>query len=356
MRCGSLNRFDTVVGLTLISLLGSLTGGCGRDTDAADDGDSPRPEIQREILTSSWSTDLRIGGPSDDSTLQAVIHPVVNSSGIYVADIAAKRVMRLSHDGVVLWKFGGHGSGPNEFQEPRDIRLDSSGRIWVLDPANGRITILTPEGLVYRRISLDRVGKRAFEVIPLEDQGALLVTAGPDSPFVRIDSTGVVTENLPFPWPGFTEMNFMATQLVTAADPEAGVWVTGFRMGDSFFSFDNVRWEGYRGWFAEPIKFPVLTVTRNGNATRTHFPERPVSAAISVTLSPKRLYVLFGGHTERRKRIVDSFSRVDGSYEGTYILPEPAMEIAWHEGGLYVLQENPYPELVYLTPSGSQLP
>lgn len=151
-------------------------------------------------------------------------------------------------------------------------------------------------------------------------------------------------------------MNPLATQLEVSADPRSRAWYAVFRLGDGFYRFEGGAWSGQGGRFIEPIAFPAPVVTRSGNRTTTRFLSRPPAAAKSVTRSPERLYVLFGGSTDQQGRLVDSYSRESGKYLTSYLLPENAVSITWHDGGLYVLQENPFPEIDFLSPSASPLP
>ena len=150
-------------------------------------------------------------------------------------------------------------------------------------------------------------------------------------------------------------MNPLATQLEAAADPGTGDWYAAFRLGDSFFRFNGDSLRAVRTSYIEPIAFPQPLVSRSGNTT-TRFETRPPTAARSISLSPERVHILFGGTTERRNRWVDSYSRRDGTYMESLLLPEPAISIAWYRGGFHVLQENPSPELVHRTPTGRSLP
>jgi hypothetical protein len=47
-------------------------------------------------------------------------------------------------EGNYVYEFGGLGWGKGWFQHPRDITVDSSGRIFIADTFNGRIEVLKP--------------------------------------------------------------------------------------------------------------------------------------------------------------------------------------------------------------------
>jgi hypothetical protein len=206
-----------------------------------------------------------------------------------------------------------------------------------------------------RQFELTGVGT-PLEMVPLRNGGAILTTPDPDLPFVEIDSTGTVVHRYPFPWSPFREMSFLATQFVTGSDPATSEWVAAFRLGDSFFSFSGDDIASDRHSFVESVDFPKPLVSQNGNTRSTRFEGRPTSAAGSVTMSPQRVYVLFAGHGKNARRLVDSYSRKTGDYVETYLLPTVATDIEWYSGGLYVLRENPYPEIAYLSLAHHRLP
>lgn len=338
-------------------MAGSLMSACEPANNVSSNGPDERPPGLRasQPVELEWSTRVIAGGVTDDSTLQVVIHPVANERGVFLADLSARRITHIDHQARRVWQFGKSGAGPGEFQDPRDIRLDAAGRVWVLDPRNSRITVIDPDGKLYREINLQSIGSRPVEVIPLSQEKAVVVASDPRAPFVVIDSLGSVVERREFPWRPFSEMSGLATQLVSTSEPTSDFWVTGFRVGDGFFFFDGERWTGKRGWFAEPIEFPVPVVVEADGKRVTSFKEKPLSAARSMTMSPTRLYVLFGGASEDKTKLVHEYRRSDGAYERSFLLPEPALDITWHDGGLYVLRENPYPEIAYLRIQGGRL-
>lgn len=66
---------------------------------------------------------------------------------IYVADGYGQfRVHRFSADGTLLKSWGEEGTGPGQFALPHGLRVDSRGRILVLDRENRRMQIFDAEG------------------------------------------------------------------------------------------------------------------------------------------------------------------------------------------------------------------
>lgn len=336
-----------------ISIL--LTSCSDGSASGATVGSAPHERIFTSDTT--WNRGVRIGSGPADTALLDVAQIVADSTGLYVADFGPGRILHFSHDGRLLWRVGRKGGGPDEFREPRDIGLDAQGRLWVLDSGNRRIVRIAPDGTILERIRLEDVDPE--KIVPLPHGDAMIRTRD-GLPFAHVDSAGHVTERLPLPWPGLAAMNPMATQTVTTSDPATGQWFAAFSIGDGFVPFSGNKWAGYRGRYIEPVPFPEIRVTRstsgNRTVTSTSMVGPPSFAARSATLSPARLYLLFGGASGRAGRLMDAYDRTDGHYVESYVLPEKVRDIAWYDGGLYVYQDDPYPRVTYLKPNRGALP
>ena len=76
----------------------------------------------------------------------------VDSQGrVFVTDTGNKRVVIFDSDGNDLTAFGGAGLGIGQFDEPVGIAVDDRGRIYVADTWNMRIQVMLPSGdnLIY---------------------------------------------------------------------------------------------------------------------------------------------------------------------------------------------------------------
>lgn len=317
----------------------------------------PRDIPQRRYGAVDWEQHLRIGGVADDTVLTSPIRLSASSDGVFLIDYFPRRVTSFSHTGELRWTLGRKGGGPNEFADPRDLKVGPEGNLWVMDSGNARLTIVSPDGDPLRNVPLTDLGSMPFAVTPMENGRAVLVVGGSrEKPFVMVDPSGNVVERFAFPWSGFAQLDYIATQVVTAHDAATDRWAAAFTLGDGFFTFKGDTWDGYHGWFVEHVDFPQVSVRQEGNVTVTEHVSRPPISAAHITMSPSRLYVLFGGTTDERHRILDSFSLEDGSYAGSYLLPKRVMEVAWYDGGIYTLANDPYPELAYWRPAGDPLP
>ncbi len=56
------------------------------------------------------------------------------------------RIMKFTKDGKFIKQWGGHGSGPGQFETPHALAFDSQGRLFVGDRANNRIQIFDQDG------------------------------------------------------------------------------------------------------------------------------------------------------------------------------------------------------------------
>ena len=66
---------------------------------------------------------------------------------VLVADgLTNARVVKLDKDGKFVMAFGGHGSGPGQFNAVHGIDVDRNGRIYVVDRLNKRVQVFDPAG------------------------------------------------------------------------------------------------------------------------------------------------------------------------------------------------------------------
>jgi sugar lactone lactonase YvrE len=84
-----------------------------------------------------------------------------SQGNLYILDTGNHRVQKFGLDGRYLASFGRQGQGPGDFAYPDSIDIDGEDLIWVSDPNNQRIQVLTSEGAVYKTIGFvkERVGK-----------------------------------------------------------------------------------------------------------------------------------------------------------------------------------------------------
>jgi sugar lactone lactonase YvrE len=88
-------------------------------------------------------------GPDTFHEPNAVL--VAPDGDIFVADghepgQGNARVVKFDKDGKFIKQWGGHGSGPGQFEMPHTLAMDSQGRLFVGDRGNNRIQIFDQDG------------------------------------------------------------------------------------------------------------------------------------------------------------------------------------------------------------------
>ncbi|HZP86893.1 MAG TPA: 6-bladed beta-propeller [Burkholderiales bacterium] len=93
----------------------------------------------------------RIGGPEFFQRLSSVtVDP--NASRIYVVDIGGvqSELHRVrvfdTESGAHLFDFGARGTGPGQFNLPRDLAVGKDGRLYVVDGGNFRVSVFDHDG------------------------------------------------------------------------------------------------------------------------------------------------------------------------------------------------------------------
>ncbi len=334
-----------------------LASGCDSDREDGDRLRSSEPGGRRWAAV-SWDTAFVVGGP-EDTLLHLPTRLAADDAGVSVLDREAGRVLRFDSSGRLLWSFGRKGEGPEEFAHPRDIKMDRQGRTWVLDVANGRVSMIGEDGASDGRIPLSAVGRTVDAIVPAEGGGVILLTFEAERPIVRLSHSGEVLERVSFPSPEHERLHPLASQLVVGHDPAEGGWVGAYGLGDGFFAFLSTNWLGYRGRYIERVEFPRVVQRGRfnlGRRERASWLTGVIFAAETVSLSRGRIYVFFGGVSSERHQVMDVYSADDGSYLESLRLPIRPRHAVYADGLVYALHESPYPMLVAWRPRKEQTP
>ena len=341
-----------LAGTALVLTCGALPG-CGGSDQPSERPFEPRERIIREV---EWSEEFAIKGSLQDTLLLGPGRLAADARGVSVLDHLRQQVIRFRPDGTRAWTFGGRGQGPDEFLRALHIQMDGRGRTWVLDIGNGRITVLDSGGRAAMRIPLGEVGAGLAGVVSIDSGRAIVGIVGLGHPFLLIDESGDVVERFRLPGREFRDLQSIADQFEMAADPTSRRWVAAFSLRDRFVAFDGTTPMAYRGWFVEEIAPPELVIEASPTGGRSVTLGRHTTAVVAHTLSPQRLYVLFGGHGRDRGRLVDTYDLDTGEYIESLRVPGGAYQISYGGGMLYLAYADPYPSLIGLRPTEGRLP
>lgn len=359
-RRGSFSGGVTLPGYALLSAaLALAVSGCERrnrtevvELDLRNSPLATRPG-PRGIVDTEWETVWRVGGTESDTTLYDVALIDADSAGVYVYDPGRYQVLRISAEGEVQWAYGGRGKGPDEFTNVRDLKVDPRGGLWILDPENTRVTVLTSQGNVDVRIPYRDI-RHPDQLITISHDRVILVAAERERPLYVIDRQGRVIERLEIPWARFGKLHPLAAQMLTAAGPAGNRFALAFRMGNGFFAFDRSAPLPYHGIFVEHAPFPAIERFRSGSSrsVRVH---RTYDSAVSLAVGNGHVYVHFGGQTAEQYAVIDIYALATGRYERSLVLPRAADRIAIGRGIVYGMYKDPYPVLEAWRPTSGEL-
>ncbi|WP_146110097.1 hypothetical protein [Salinibacter sp. 10B] len=164
--------------LAVLAILGLL--GCGSDDSETetDEWTTQEGALQlQENLHVSEGEDFYFGRMADVA--------VADDGRIYVADVEARHVKVLSPNGVLQDTVGTQGEGPGEFRHPLKLGLARGDSLYVLDGADGRVHVFTPE-LTFERTFLARTDRgRPIKMMIPDGTGS-----SPDRAFLFVYSPG----------------------------------------------------------------------------------------------------------------------------------------------------------------------
>ena len=304
------------------------------------------PELQASIVDRDGK---RFGNPGHMVALPdggfAVVHDYVT-------------VHAFDSVGEPAWSYGRSGEGPHETRFIQDIDVSPGGEVFILDRERGRVSVI--DGRTGRPIEsfwipagsptsappahgiLPGYGEARALVVPLEGHTTLWVSVSDDGRQLRSE---------PMPEPvSRTCAHHLACEVFTTVTGSRGSAVA-FRWSSQlvFLEPDGSARTIVDG--VEGIPFPeVKTYEDVGpfRATVTRVDPQAPTAVIDITANSSHLLVSFAGLTEESRRVVDVYSVVDGSYQGSYLFPEEVGELAiLSDGRLATLDVDYYPT-VYL--------
>jgi hypothetical protein len=329
---------------SLVVLCGIAATGDGRAPMPQRSASAFAPPGVRTFLRASWKKTVVVEGALDSELLRPELI-AAHGDAIYVYDYGDYSLKAFSEDGRLLWIFGRDGKGPGEFVNPTDLRVDRGGAVWLADPANSRVTVVSAAGRLVRTIQTESAIER---IVPLAAGAFVGFAYAGDMPrFTRFDSLGRTIAQLGHPkW--MDSVPSLVSELRVAASPDGRMIAVGsyysgrlLLMRDSDASVRDSRAIEEQA-FPRPIQYaprPNMTVRRVP-------PEaRPIIRGL--TADHEYAYALVVGAHAERGRILDVYRLRDGVYQGSHLLPEKVTAIAMFSRGIAALVSDPLPALYY---------
>lgn len=316
------------------------------------------PAVERRVV-GELVVEWEVSGALEDTTLLGTGPLAADAGGVSVVDPLRHAVLRFDRSGVLRWTFGRRGAGPDEFLRPLDVRVDGAGRTWVLDDRNLRVTVVGPDGVPAFRIPLGGLGGIPNGLVPLSGDRALVALLDPERPLAVVRRDGTLAARERFPWTAFGRLDAIRGQFAIASLAGSDRWVAAFVFQDAFLGFTGLSFLGYLGSYVEAVPPPVVE-ERSARRGRSEVRERTLvsalAAARAATASPTRLYVLFGGASADRDRVVDAYRPETGEYVESVRLPRRAARVTWGDGRLYATGADPLPFVLALRGPDGALP
>lgn len=298
----------------------------------------------RHFAKDSLRLVLTVGGDSDQDT--TLIDPYLmasDSAGVFLFE-SDGRILRYDTTGTRLWVKGRSGGGPGEYRNPRDMKFGPDRGLWLVDPDQGRVTVLDPgNGRVRSMIPM----KVAYSntITPLRTGFVLYPSFMPDDIYyfgAKGDTAGADS----IQWSG-RAIEWMSRQIRSAVDPVSSRWVIGFIYGNGWFAYDTTRQGTTRRFYIEPTRFPpVIKQSFPDGAIGTKLVRSPASA-LDLELRGDTVFVLFGGAGADERRKIDLYSFETGNYLESFTLPWQAEEIGLCGRYLAVYTSRPVPKLSF---------
>lgn len=148
------------VGLCLMAALSTGCGSPGESTSAWAGTIDTLPSGRIVIANTAdplWTPaqtwrvveEVRIGSVDElgPGMFGRILSLAVDAMGrIYILEGQAKEIRVFGADGAHVRTIGGEGGGPGEFNEPLHAQFGPDGHLWVIDPANNRLSVVDTAG------------------------------------------------------------------------------------------------------------------------------------------------------------------------------------------------------------------
>lgn len=326
--------------------------GAGDESDASSSATQATDPhaMKRRMSTTSWRTRWKRGGRRQDTVLRAPTFAAASSEMIYVLDRDPNAVVafRLT-DGSIAW----HSDTLDapHIGYPRDIAIRPNGEVVILDDRRRMIHRVTPNG--GWRVSTPLAGRwTPFTVCVPDDTSFVLYTLQARDPLVRVDTLGRVLARYPVPWDDLKEETSIVTQSRLATGP-GGECVLALHLGRGFATMNGAS-VITRQPYVEMVQLPTVIrrtwEVQGRPASSMRLPPNHPRGALSAAVRDSTIFVLFGGLSEDRYRVIDSYDLVRGTYRESWRLPIRARAIATAPDHLLVLGTSAgYPTLLSLT-------
>ena len=284
---------------------------------------SSSDNVERVRSSVVFDTLWTFGGPSDTLLASPRSARADGAGGLVLLDVTNQAVYRFGAGGDLLWSWGSKGEGPGELQLAKALDVRQDGSVVLVDGGNRRVVRLSADGTLLDEAPAPARGYFNVVSVAALPDGQLAVAGMPGARSVLAlwGEDDVVSVGLPA---GLGEPHDIQHRGNLVRWGDKG-WVFGFLVGNGWMAFRGSELLGVFPYL-EHTDFPNLRQVRQGNYVRTQVTRRPADTGQSLSVVGDTLFVLFGGESRFRGRVLDKFDVRSGAYLGTDALPHYANE------------------------------
>ena len=279
----------------------------------------------------------------EDTTILHPMDVVATQQMLVLSDVGRQSLLGMdSHQGKILWRSGGRGSGPGESQSLM-LRHARDTSVLVYDPQLRRIAHWTQHGTLLRVQSVANAGHlQGFCTLAAD---TTLVFTMPDrrQRFVGLgqllpDRDSLVDRQpLELDWtmhPSGLDAQYALSTIANDECALAGAFDSRFwilRSSDSLRALPLV----------ETVAPPQITETRSGPKSVTYgFAKGTVMGTQRVAASTTHVFVAFHGRTGSRGQLLDVYARQPWAYEGSLLAKGIIRGLTARDSTLAIVSED----------------
>lgn len=289
-----------------------------------------QPTAERVFTETDFEKLLAIGAGAAG---EPVAMRVDGAGNLYLLDWANFKVKMFSPEGNLLKEFGkGKGKGAGAFNNPTGLSVTPEGELWVCDPRQQQITHFTPNGEAQTIRPLSAVDRIAAV-------GDVLVTKAPpgkDDLFEVYSQSGEPLGSYGEILEEQSDKGIILDGNIVG-DPESKGFIYGGRFVGVLAGYGA---GGEQRFVVRTIDAAPPPKILNIAASRKIKPNSAQSV-LSLSVSGNELYVLSGTRAEGTGgQVMDVYDKRDGGYRFSLKLPVPCSEAAVRADYIYTLNKE----------------
>ena len=295
----------------------------------------PTPQIQNERNWTNISLHelFLLGDTQYDRLWNPVKIDFDRNNNLYLFDWGSYEIKKYAPDGSYLFSFGkGKGRGPGEFVNPTDFTVTNTGRVLVVDPPVGRVTVFENSGEIINTINI--TDPYLLRIASVNDS-LFIIFKMDERLFSLYDISGIFHTSFG---------DLIPDQLVNGLALDG--WVVGYDDKNIIYAFQRAGYfasfsiDGQLNYFSrtiDDIPLPNMHIIDGG---RRLDPRAKVTTR-SISVYGEYLY-LFDLNQSRLqdKGVVDVYNANTGEYEYSFSIPNNVSRAYIHDKYVYAISDT----------------